>query len=677
MSLSPVTTNASCNQTNGSINAIASDGTPPYSYSIDGVNFQSNNLFNNLGSGLYYLWVKDANGLMGYAFATLFDQCPKVTASETDENCNQKNGTITATAFNGTAPYQYSIDGINFQANNVFSNLAAGNYIVTIKDAGNFSNTFPITINNNCLQLSFAVINTTCGNNNGSLTATASGGMSPYQYSIDGINFQANNIFNNLLAGNYTITVKDAANISLKQIAVINDAAAPKINVAITPSSCTNTNGSINITANGGTSPFQYSIDNGTNFQSSNIFNNLDSAQYVALIKDANGCTVNDTVYLNAIPTPVVFLGNDTTLCTNETLVLHAPQAAGNQYLWQDNSTTNNFTVTKPGIYSVKVINQYNCSATSVINVHYNGVSTFSLGADTIICNGKSILLQPSVVLLQANYLWNTGATSFSINTNVAGLYWLQVSNGGCIKRDSIIIHLKSNPVINLGNDTTLCSGQTLLLDATNANATYTWQDGSTQPTFLINNSGVFSVDVSSANGCDTSGNISVNYITKPVINIGKDTSICITQNLLLDASFPQSTYSWQDGSTKPQFAVTQAGAYFVDVTNICGDTKDSINVVYENCACKFFMPSAFSPNKDGRNDIFLPKYQCLFSNYELKIFNRWGQLVFNSTNASNGWDGYFNNLQQPTGSYVWQLNYKDIITGKQMYKTGTVVLIR
>jgi len=145
----------------------------------------------------------------------------------------------------------------------------------------------------------------------------------------------------------------------------------------------------------------------------------------------------------------------------------------------------------------------------------------------------------------------------------------------------------------------------------------------------------------------------------------------------LLNANYPNSTYEWQDGSTSPQFTVSKEGIYWVQVTNICGKITDSTEVAYENCTCKFFVPSAFTPNGDGYNDIFLPKYQCLFSNYELKIYNQYGQLIFVSKNTSNGWDGSFNALQQPTGTYVWLLSYKGELTEKVMRKNGTVVLVR
>jgi gliding motility-associated-like protein len=526
--------NTNCGESNGSITVKANNGAAPYVYTLDGINFQPNNVFNNLASGNYTVSVKDANGIAGSVNVVVKDNCPVVSVTASVATCGNNNGTITATGSGGTAPYQFSINGINFQANNVFNNLASGNYTVTIKDAGNFTATTAVIINNNCLQLLPAVINASCNNNNGSITSTASDGTAPYQYSIDGINFQTNNVFDNLAAGNYTITVKDASDIFATANATITNLPPPIINVAVTQASCSNTNGSINISATGGTSPLQFSINNGNTFQSANIFNNLDSGQYIALIKDSNGCMVHDTVQLTALPAPILFFGNDTTLC----------------------------------------------------------------------------------------------------------------------------------------------NGQTLLLNAANNNGTYIWQDSSTQPTFTVNTAGIYSVNIF-ANGCNVSKSITVSYITKPVINIGKDTSLCIPESLLLDASYPQSTYSWQDGSVQPQFNVTRAGRYAVDVRNICGDTKDSIDITYENCSCRFYVPSAFSPNNDGKNDLFIPKYQCPFSNYEMKIFNRLGQLVFNSSNAANGWDGNFKNRQQPTGSYVWELNYTDNLTSRLIRKTGTVVLVR
>jgi gliding motility-associated-like protein len=192
----------------------------------------------------------------------------------------------------------------------------------------------------------------------------------------------------------------------------------------------------------------------------------------------------------------------------------------------------------------------------------------------------------------------------------------------------------------------------------------------------MVNKKGIYSVTVA-ANGCDTTGKITVNYTTKPVVNLGNDTTLCNTEQLLLDAAYSQSSYLWQDGSTGATYAVGKGGLYFVDVSNICGSAKDSITVQYQACACEFYIPSAFTPNGDGKNDVFKPSYKCLFTNYRLNIFNRYGQRMFVSQNADIGWDGTSGGQQEQSGVYVWEISYTDTLTGKMVKKTGTVVLVR
>ena len=666
---------ASCAQSDGSLTANVINGIQPYTYSIDGVHYQAGNTFTGLAAGNYTVTVMDQNGDSVSDFATVYNRCPTITTTETDETCGQKNGSITATGNKGTTPYQFSIDGTNFQASNIFTGLASGNYKVILRDANGFRDSSTITVNNNCVQLSLSIVNTTCGNNNGSITAMASNGTAPYQYSIDGVNFISNNLFNNLAAGNYTITTRDANGLTKDSMVHIGNAPGPQATVSTTTASCTNTNGTITINATGGTSPLQFSIDNGNSYSTNNVFNSLDSGQYITVAKDANGCTYNDTVELTALPTPVVSIGNDTTLCNGSPLILYAPQQNGYSYEWQDNSNGYSYNVTSAGNYSVKVTNQYNCSATSSIKVSFKPLPAFTLGNDTSLCTGSVLLLQPALPPLDS-YLWNTGSTSASSSISTTGTYWLKVSDGGCARSDSITVSFKPTPVLNLGNDTTLCDGQTLLLDAANNNSTYLWQDRSTQPTYSVSKAGIYSVKVDE-NGCDTSGKIMVGYLSQPLVYLTKGTTICISQQLILDATYPNSTYEWQDGSTLPQFTVSKEGVYSVKITNTCGSITESATVSYENCECKFYVPTAFTPNHDGKNDVFLPKYQCLFSDYELKVFNRYGQMVFLSRNAGNGWDGSFNTSLQPSGTYVWQLSYKDNLTGKNMRKNGTVVLVR
>jgi gliding motility-associated-like protein len=669
-----VAVNPSCGKTNGTLAINANYGIPPYTYTLDGQHFQNSNLFTGLAAGGYSVTVDDASGESYSIEASVYDSCPMISAVSTADSCNQQKGSIHASGTGGTPPYQYTLNGGSFGTDSLFTGLLSGIYTVTIKDANGFTATTTVTVANNCLRLSLTCINPRCGLSNGSITALASNGTAPFQYSLNGQSFQSADTFYTLGPGNFLLAVKDANGLIASIDTTLSNIPPPQFSVNTTAASCIDTGGSITVIVQSGSPPYLYADNFNTLFQPDSLFKGLDSAQYVVLVKDANGCISQDSVYLIALPTPTVSLGDDTVLCAGNILTLSVPQIPGYTYSWPDNSHGYTYAVTNTGTYSVHVINTTGCTSLASIYTRYRTQPQINLGEDTVICSGQTLLLQP--VLPQASWLWSTGSTASTLLVDSPGIYWLQVSDSGCTKTDSIQIGFKPAPSVLFVRDTTLCTGQVLLINAANPNSTYQWQDGSTQPTFIVDSAGTYSVIVDE-NGCVATAQATVSYISKPVIQMVQDTALCITQQLLLDASYPNSTYSWQDGSTQAGYTVTKAGLYTVQVTNICGSSTDSTTVSFENCTCKFFVPNAFTPNHDGNNDLFMPKYQCLFSNYQLKIYNRWGQLVFVSQNVSEGWDGNYKGQQQPTGTYVWVLSYLDDLTGKSMQKNGTVVLIR
>jgi gliding motility-associated-like protein len=229
-------------------------------------------------------------------------------------------------------------------------------------------------------------------------------------------------------------------------------------------------------------------------------------------------------------------------------------------------------------------------------------------------------------------------------------------------------------------SDTVVCTGTPLILDAGNAGSSYVWDDNSTGELRTVYSSGKYYVTVTNANGCSISDSITCNFVNGPVINLPADTAVCNEEKLILNASYLQTTYLWQDGSTLPEYTVSKAGLFSVEATDKCGTVTKVITVKSENCNCTLSVPSAFTPNHDGVNDLFMPVNKCIgddINNYELRIFNRWGQLIFDSHNISFGWDGTYVNHPQPAGGYIWQINYTNRLNDKIAYKSGTVVLIR
>ncbi|MCG7858898.1 hypothetical protein MD537_18120, partial [Flavihumibacter sediminis] len=282
-----------CDATTGTITVTASGGTAPFQYSIDGTTFQVSNIFNNLPAGNYTVTVRDANSCFNTANVSISQvvNTVAVSASAPSIPCGASNGIITATGSGGISPYEYSIDGTTFQVSNVFNNVPVGTYTITVRDGNGCLNTTTVNISQeaNTVSISASAPSIPCGSTNGTITVTGSGGTAPLEYSIDATTFQTSNIFNNLPAGNYTVTARDANGCSITTAVTINQelntvsvtATAPQI-------ACGVTTGEITASGTGGTAPLEYSID-GTTFQVSNVFSNLAVGTYTVTARDANG----------------------------------------------------------------------------------------------------------------------------------------------------------------------------------------------------------------------------------------------------------------------------------------------------------------------------------------------------------------------------------------------------
>ncbi|MCX8019874.1 MAG: hypothetical protein N2747_05210 [Chitinophagaceae bacterium] len=208
---------------NGSINATASGGTPPYTFSLNGGAFQASGNFTNLTAGVYTVTARDANNCTGSANFTLSDPCTGVTITVSGTVTNPSapgatNGSITASASGGIAPYEYRIGSGAYQSFGTFTGLGAGTYTITARDSRlcTGSATFTLTAPNPCAGVTINVSTTITGNTpctsppTGSITASATGGTAPYTFSLNGGAFQSSPTFSNLNAGNYTIAARDA-----------------------------------------------------------------------------------------------------------------------------------------------------------------------------------------------------------------------------------------------------------------------------------------------------------------------------------------------------------------------------------------------------------------------------------------------------------------------------------
>jgi gliding motility-associated-like protein len=385
----------------------------------------------------------------------------------------------------------------------------------------------------------------------------------------------------------------------------------------------------------------------------------------------ANGCSTYDSVNISYNALPLIDLGRDTLICSGQTVLLNASGSRIVSYSWQDGSNQSTYLATAEGKFSVTVTNNNGCIAKDTVVVSTKPLPTFTLGKDTTLCELQSLPL--SLSLVNASYQWSAGNTSSAYTITKPGLYWVDVSQNGCVKRDSILVTYKPLPNIELGRDTTLCEGSSLLLDARYTNASYQWQDKTVSPTLLVNKPGLFYVSVK-VDGCITNDSIRIFYKTKPKFSLGKDTTLCDNFEVVLSPIVNNANYLWQDGSTAHSYTARDSGKYSVTIWNECGSLSDDI--YFKKGICTLFLPNAFTPNYDRLNDLFRVKNAGFIKVFQLKIYNRWGKLIFITSDPYKGWNGMYQNMAQPAGTYIWQINLttKD---GEKMSQAGSVVLIR
>jgi hypothetical protein len=299
---------------NAIVTITATGGTAPYTYSKDGITFVQSNVFDNLAAGTYTTYVKDNNSCMSQNPIVI---SPLVSLSATitkaDVLCNGNNdGSITINATGGQAPYVYSLDnGLTYVSSNFFNNLSARSYNVSVKDALGCIHTMVATIvEPTILSMTAATTNSTASaENDGTITVNATGGVTPYSYAItsngglSAIPFQNSNIFTGLTAGSYGVKVRDARGCTFFQtdITIVNKPNSLLATTTVTPTTCLNPTGTITVSVSGGVVPYQYSVDNGINYTSSNVFTGLTPGTYSIKVRDSE----NNITSFVAVITPV------------------------------------------------------------------------------------------------------------------------------------------------------------------------------------------------------------------------------------------------------------------------------------------------------------------------------------------------------------------------------------
>jgi gliding motility-associated-like protein len=374
----------------------------------------------------------------------------------------------------------------------------------------------------------------------------------------------------------------------------------------------------------------------------------------VSVTVTVNGCSVTDGSQAIVLPAPVADLGNDTTLCEGASLVLDVEQT-GASYLWNDGTSGSSLLVSDEGAYSVTV-DLNGCTASDAIMVAVFVPSALELGDDQLLCPGESVMLATNIA---GQHLWSTGATSGSINVAQSGTYWVRVQVAACIVSDTVTIDMVPLVTPDLGEPLVLCEGDTAALTIDPNGATVLWSTGSTDDSILVSTSGNYGVTLTML-GCTTTDALSVLVLDRvDSLALGTDSTFCPDRPLILDATTPFAQYAWSTGASTSTIAVQQEGTYTVTISGQCIDATATISVEEGLCDPFVYVPNAFTPNGDGRNEFFQVEVYGTLRDMQIDIFNRWGERIFSADDPAMTWDGSYNGEPVPDGVYVWKVRYR------------------
>ncbi|MEW6468627.1 MAG: PKD domain-containing protein [Bacteroidota bacterium] len=706
----------------GSATVLPSGGTGPYSYQWS--NSQTTAAVNNLAAGNYFCTVTDANNCTAVINVQI-NQPAQLQLSLSQVNhvtCfGGSNGTATVFATGGIAPYNFAWNTNPQQNSATGLSLSAGSYTVTVTDANNCTTTLVVVITQP-QQLTAASATTLVhcyGGSNGTATANPSGGTGPYSYQWSSTPQQFTQTATGLPAGNYTVIVTD--NYGCTVSTAVNVSQPPQLNAAmsnVVNVSCNGgNNGSATVMPSGGTAPYAYQWST-TPQQFTQTAANLPAGSYTVNISDMNGCaTVSSVVITQPAPLVVVPSGTDT-ICPGQAVIISANASGGNggyNYFWAQNLGNGQTHVVNPGSTTQYVVtatdNQGCVSAPQSVTVYVYSFTVTDVNITTPppLCSGNSTTFTAQVTGFTGpvTYSWshNLGSSPgpLTVSPTATTTYTLWATNGcGITVQKPVTVTVNPLPVINLSpQSATGCDEVTLVFadyNPNNSGCTYSWNfgdggtSGGSNTSHSYTQGGIYTVTVvvTSQAGCTgtASSYVTVAVNASPVagFNATPDPATTLEPTVyFVNTTTNAATYSWDfgDGSSSllanPVHTYAQKGVYLVVLytSNASGCYDTAMRVVEVEPEFSFYIPNAFTPNDDGKNDVFMGEGQEI-SAFEMLIFDRWGELIFRTENPLEGWDGTVRGGSEiaQQDAYVYKISLRDHRNKQHVYH-GTVSLIK
>jgi gliding motility-associated-like protein len=715
------TRNISCaGSCDGTIRASASGGTAPYTYSSDGTTFSAVDSFTSLCTGLYTITIKDALGCVQTITdsVTQPDSLKLTVTSITKPLCfGNSNGQIVVSAAGGTPGYLYSIDFGLPQITGTFSGLSAGLHIIGVGDSHLCLDTIHVQLDQPAQLLvdTLATTSISCfGNNNGTITIGVTGGTYPYSYVWPQVPGITDSLGINLSAGSDTVFVTDANGCRDTLATVLSqpNQLAPFV-VSLDSVSCSGgSNGGVSVDALGGTLPYTFALDTATTFVSSGVFTGLDSGTHTVTVRDAHLCDSTISFYIYQ-PTPLVpsivyTINASCNASCNGSIAVGASGGTPPYTYSKDGinyQSADSFTSLCAGHDTLFVQDSKGCVQSIIDSITEPAVLTLAV-TDTL--DPKCYAGTDGHIAVSAaggtpsySYVFDGAAaqSTDSITTAATGAHSVVVTDiQGCTATVNLVLGQPSQVLtdtLSVINDTCYGSANGAIFLTTTGGFgpyTYAWSGGNTASSATNLTEGTYPATVTDAHGCTTTVSYTITQPAQPSLSIlPADTTLTFGDTIQLYGVFGPASlgaptaYLWAD-TNSALTCTTCASPRVISTDSI---SQYSLQLTYNNGLCTvsatttvtvnqldtFAVADAFSPNGDRKNDTYYIQSKQVKS-FHMDIFDRWGQTVFSSDDITQGWDGNFKGVAQPTGVYTV---YFSIVYGKDKsaQRTATITLFR
>ncbi len=713
--LTPSHTDVGCNgQLTGTASVVANGGVPGYTYLWS--NGATTSSLTGLAAGNYSVTVTDAN-LCTRSVSITITQPPllQITATSNNVSCfGAANGTATTVVTGGTPPMQYLWSNGEITSN--LANLVPGVYTVTVTDNNGCTASASVTITQpNVLQVSTTSTNVNCfGAANGTGNATVVGGTQPYVYNWSNGGSTAN--ITNLGPGNYSLTVTDINGCTATSAITITQPTA----VVLIPSQVNvlcngDATGSAGVIASGGTGALTYSWSNGAVTPS---ITNVVAGTYTVSVTDANGCLSSVTFNITE-PTPLVVSATSTDVIC---------YAAGNgtataivsggtlpyQYTWSNNGVTAVLQNLVAGTYTVTVTDAHACTGTATVTITEPTEILLSVFGDNSICAYDSVRLTSEVNGGFPPYSYQWWSVAPGVNDTNPSLvyvgtetrdYYLQITDqNGCHATANMVVVSNVVPVIQFYPDQTEACDTADIYFYNNTvplDCSYLWEfsDVTTatgiDPAHVFTN-GIWSVGLTATTieGCSSyvfQQDI-ITILPTPEASFTTDPDISLVDYVLLSEAtiifsntspWYATSVDWDFGNGdrayegQVTYTYPDSGYYCIKMTayNDFGCYDDVTQCIRIQQDPFLWIPTAFTPNGDGLNDVFLMGGTEI-KTFQVSVFDRWGKTIFYSDSMEKSWDGETTGQACPEGVYTFKVEAVNKLN--QTYvRSGTVTLLR